>query len=133
MTRRSLILALALSLLGACGASPTETSQGDFVPDISERGSFHLQVSLDEGSFRRGSNPMTVRALTPEGEPAALLEVRARMPGHAHAEALAEVRAVDGAWRVDGLEMTMPGRWVITFRVAHEGVEDEALAVTSLR
>lgn len=131
MSRIAPLILFVLSLM-ACGA-PVETSHDEFVPEVTERGTFRLRIALDEGSFRRGVNPMTVWAETADGARAELVEVRARMPGHAHAEDRPTVRPGPDGWRVEDLEMTMPGRWIITFRIAHGGTQDEALAITSLR
>lgn len=131
---RSLVSMLVVSLsLAACGGAPEESSTGDFVPEVSERGAFQVHIDLDEGSFRRGVNALTVRAATAQGTPVRLMDVVARMPGHAHAIARPTPRATDGAYRIEDLEMTMAGRWVITFRFAHDGTVDDALAITSLR
>lgn len=130
--RAAHLLPLALALLGACGDDGGATSGGDLIPSTSERGEFHVQIQLDAGSFRRGLNPMTVRATTSSGAPAELLDVRARMPGHAHEESRATLRATSGGWRVEALDLSMPGRWEITFRFAQGSKHDEALAVTWL-
>ncbi len=131
---RFLVPMLAVSLsLAACGGEPGESFDGDFVPEVSERGAFQVRIDLDEGSFRRGVNALTVRAVTPQGTPVQLMDVVARMPGHAHAIARPTPRALDGSYRIEDLEMTMAGRWVITFRFAHDGTVDDALAITSLR
>jgi hypothetical protein len=131
---RFLVPMLAVSLsLAACGGDPGESFDGDFVPEVSERGAFQVRIALDDGSFRRGVNALTVRAVTAQGTPVQLMDVVARMPGHAHAIARPTPRAVDGAYRIDDLEMTMAGRWVITVRFAHDGTVDDALAITSLR
>lgn len=131
--RRPLLALIPALTLAACGASPSELEGGDFVPEVSERGAFQLRIDVDDGAFRRGVNALTVRAFTPGGAAAALLEVRARMPGHAHPTVRPSVRPLADGWRVDDLALTMPGRWEVTFRFAHEGTLDEALAVTSLR
>jgi hypothetical protein len=128
----SAVLALSLSV-AACGGDPEASLEGDFVPEVSERGAFQVRIDLDDGSFRRGVNALTVRAVTTRGTPAELREVVARMPGHAHAIARPTLRAMDGSYRIEDLEMTMAGRWVITFRFAHDGTVDDALAITSLR
>lgn len=128
--RSGRLLPLAMVLLGACGDGDGLTSDGDLVPTSSERGTFLVQIQLDAGSFRRGLNPMTVRAMTPSGAPAALMEVRARMPGHAHEESRPALRAVNGGYRVEALDLNMSGRWEITFRFAQGSTQDEALAVT---
>ena len=131
---RFLVPMLLVSLsLAACGGDPGDSLEGDFVPEVSERGAFQVRIDLDDGSFRRGVNALTVRAVTTQGTPVQLMDVVARMPGHAHAIARPTARAVDGAYRIDDLEMTMAGRWVITFRFAHDGTVDDALAITSLR
>lgn len=128
--KRSWILALAL--LGACGDDGA-ASGGDLLPDVTERGLFTVQIAPDPGSFRRGLNAMTVRAATAAGDAAALVSVRARMPGHAHEETHGALRAVNGAWRVEALDLSMPGRWEITFRFAQGSAQDDAIAVTQLR
>lgn len=131
---KPLLLSLAVCLaIAACGGGAGESLEGDFVPEVSERGAFQVHIDLDEGSFRRGVNALTVRAVNAHGAPARLMEVVARMPGHAHTVARPTPRARDGAYRIEDLEMTMAGRWVITFRFAHDDTVDEALAVTSLR
>jgi len=129
---RRLVPWLALSL-AACGGDPGASFDGDFVPEVSERGTFQVRIDLDEGSFRRGVNALTVRAMTAQGTPARLTDVVARMPGHAHAVARPSARALDGSYRIEDLEMTMAGRWTITFRFVHDGTVDDALAITSLR
>lgn len=129
----SLLLPLALALLGACGDDGAATSGDDLLPTQTERGAFRVQIELDAQSFRRGVNAMTVRAATPSGEGAQLVSVRARMPGHAHDESVGTPRAVNGAWRVDALELAMAGRWEVVFRFAQGSTQDEAIAVTQLR
>lgn len=131
--RPSLLMLAVSLLLAACGGDPGESFEGDFVPEVSERGAFQVRIDLDEGSFRRGVNALTVRAVTAQGTPARLMDVVARMPGHAHTVARPTARATDGSYRIEDLEMTMAGRWVITFRFAHDGTVDDALAITSLR
>jgi hypothetical protein len=126
-------LSLTALLLCACGDGGAVTSDGDFVPEVTERGTFQVLIRVDEGSFRRGMNALTVTALDGSGAPAELREVRARMPGHVHEVVRPTIRAVSGAWRVEALEMTMPGRWEVSFRFAQGSAQDEAIALTSLR
>ncbi len=117
---------------GCVGAPVDEGVAGD-VTLPSERGGFTLVLHHEEGGFRRGVNDLTVRVVDAEGRPAALTAVEAVMPSHTHEADVAQVAATGDVWRVEDLELLMPGRWQITFRVGDDAHHDQALVWTTVR
>jgi hypothetical protein len=126
---RCMALLAATLMLAACGA-PEEVAGEALTADArTERGAFTVAVTEPEGGFQRGSNSFTVRATDAQGRPAALRTARARMPAHAHEDAVATVLPAGDGWRVEGLVLDMAGRWELSLGFALEGAEDSALIV----
>ena len=119
---RTLALLLATAALGCGAPAPDEAP-----PSLTERGTFHIQVVHDDGSFRRGSNSFRVRAWDAAGAPATLAEAVAVMPSHDHERSVGTINPDGGDFVVDGLLLTMPGNWRITLRVAQGARSDVAL------
>lgn len=119
---RSAALLIAIAALGCGAPAPDEAP-----PELTERGTFHLQLVHDDGGFRRGSNSFRFRAWDDTGAPATLAEVVAVMPSHDHARSVGTISAEGSAFVVDDLRLTMPGNWQITLRVAQGARSDVAL------
>lgn len=127
---RSLVAILVAALAG-CGDPGAFTDE--VLPTSSERGTFALEIAHDEGAFRRGSNSFVVRATDASGEPAAVVGVTARMPGHDHGFEPPRIDCAEGSCRVSDLLLTMPGRWEITLQLSRPGQRDDALLSPVLR
>ena len=133
MNARSLRKLLpAVALLAACGDVSSVVME-QATPSSSERGTFALDIVIDEGALRRGTNDFTVHAFNHAGQAASVVGVSARMPGHAHGFAPPRIDCADGACRVSDLLLTMPGRWEITLRLSGLGEIDDATLVATLR
>lgn len=107
-----------------CGTAAPD----DAPPSLTERGTFRVELSLDDGDFRRGVNRFHVRAWNAaDGTAASLSEVIAEMPSHDHERTIATITPEGSAFAVDDLRLTMPGRWQINLRVAQGARSDVAL------
>lgn len=125
MARSIAAFALCVTLAtSACGtAAPDEAA-----PELTERGTFRIEITHEAGDFRRGVNRFHVRAWNASnGAAATLAEVVAEMPSHDHARAVATVTSEGEGFTVDDLRLTMPGRWQINLRVAEGARTDVAL------
>lgn len=117
------LLAMMVFSLGCGAPAPDEAP-----PSLTERGTFRVEITHDDGEFRRGVNSFHVRAWdASSGASAALAGVVAEMPSHDHERAVATVTAEGERFAVDDLRLTMPGRWQINLRVAQGARSDVAL------
>ena len=124
-------LPLAAALAG-CG-EPALAPLDDVIPSVSERGTFALDIALDDGAFRRGSNGFEVRATDSAGRAGSVVGVSARMPGHPHGVTPPRIDCAEGRCRVSDLVLPMAGRWEITVQLAVPGERDEAVLSPVLR
>ena len=133
MTVRDPLKMLALvALLVGCGDPGAEPAD-EVLPTSSERGTFALDIVHDDGTFRRGANSFIVHATDHAGHAASVIRVTARMPGHDHGITSPRIDCADGASRVSGLLLTMPGQWQITLQFSGGGEQDDALLAPVLR
>lgn len=129
-SRLPIVFVLGAALVG-CG-DPGAADDG-VLPTSSERGTFALDISHDDGMFRRGSNSFAVRATDSLGHPASVVGVTARMPGHDHGSTPPRIDCAEGLCRVSDLVLEMPGRWEITLQLSRPGEADRALLSPVLR
>jgi hypothetical protein len=125
-----------LVLLALCGAAqgcvaepsepPANLARGQPVTVVSERGVAELTVELEGDGIVRGSNALRVDVVSREpGALAELLAASAFMPVHGHGSE-STVTPFEMGYRVDGLVLSMAGRWEIWLEVRAGAAGDRA-------
>ena len=139
MQLRSLALAFALT---ACAA--TATPNDDHFPNAPytqfiagvEPLSFELRTSPSQPP-ERGSFAMEVRVTNGSGAPRDDLDIDVVpfMGAHGHGTNAAPTVTPlgDGRYRIEGLELSMPGFWQLQFAVRGEGIDANATTTLEVR
>lgn len=86
-------------------------------------GQVHATIVADGGRFALGVNSMTVRLEPASG--ASVVSAGAFMPAHGHGTSTPRVAETDEGYRVDDLNLYMPGRWSIGIDVQVGDAQDQ--------
>lgn len=119
MSRMTLAcLALAVALCG-CGDAPADdvVAPGATVSYVTDAGRAEVEVKYPETGVVRGVNRFRFRS-----SGATVTSARATMPAHGHHSYA--VLGRDGDAVVADVELTMPGSWELTVRVATTSGDD---------
>jgi YtkA-like len=126
----ALAILVGMSLAAGCGSNQTlPSTAAQLTSETSRDGRFIVSYSPDLGHVPINVlQSWTVHVATSGGEPVdhANITVSGGMPdmGHGLPTAPRAHYLKDGAYSVQGLEFTMPGRWVVTFTVDAGGQVD---------
>jgi hypothetical protein len=105
-----------------------ELERGKTLSLVSEHARARVDVTpVTDAVFKQGLSTLDV-AITPlGGDGIATLEAaHPFMPAHGHGTSAPVVVAVDGGYRVEELNLFMPGRWEVTLDLTVDGFQDTA-------
>lgn len=128
----ALVVPVCVSVATGCGSNQTlPSTAAQLTSETSRNGFYIVSYSPDLGHVPINvPQSWTVHVATAGGEPVghAKVTVSGGMPdmGHGLPTAPRARYLGNGAYRVQGLEFTMPGRWVVTFTVDAGGQVDRA-------
>ncbi len=143
LARAAGIASIALALL-ACTASSSPTTSGDAFPDAPYATLVTkalLTIELRTAPSQpppRGESTAELRIRDVDGVPKDGLTLRVTpwMPAHGHGAPSSPVTTAlgGGAYRVDGVELTMAGTWELRVEISGpDGFEDQATARVDVR
>ena len=143
LARSARVASLALALL-ACTACSSPTTSGDAFSDApyaTLTTKTQLSVELRTAPSQpppRGESTAELRIRDVDGGPkdGLTLQVTPWMPAHGHGAPSSPVTTAlgGGAYRVDGIELTMPGTWELRIEISSpDGFEDHATARVDVR
>ena len=122
---------------GATGGETVDASRTDdfAIRQPRDGAEGHLRIAILQATPAppaRDLNNWLIEVTAPEGEPPSdcTLGVGLFMPAHGHAATTKpEIRPGDapGRFQVDAMNLSMPGRWEITFDLACGGVTDQVV------
>ncbi len=120
-------LCFGLQLCTACVGAPDDTvalGAGATVEQHSEGGLVDATVALGGATLSRGLNDLVVTLHAEDGSHASLNSVVATMVAHGHHALPPLIVAQGEAFRVEGLDLFMSGRWNIALGVELDSQSD---------
>lgn len=129
---RSAVAALLVAVVAACTLAPPAPALDLSRAKLTRDARFHVELlAPDEGIAINRIQSWQLRLSTPDGAPIskALVYLNGDMPEHGHGmptRPMTHGEVSPGTYRVDGVKLSMAGRWELVVAVQANGKEDLA-------
>jgi hypothetical protein len=111
------------------GATEDPAVLGAFRP--TEEGRYRAKLEIDGGALRMGVNQLTLELRDPGERPVSGAAIRLEpwMPLHGHGAAVAPTvkEPREGVYRLEGIDLPMPGVWELRFEITVGSTRDRAV------